>query len=173
MLDMHIILQQGVFSTKRACDPIIRAYRLLGSFLSAGESRACYSSWSSHFTVLVPGLQCSLLHGLWDNREHWPCKKKKKQIESSNIKVTKATHSQKFNRQILLSLTPRPTTTCTRFKRVLQLEWLDWIQERSGAFHSTERKRSIRANFQHITTNKALPATITKTVISSHWNTAR
>lgn len=80
---------------------------------------------------------------LMDSREHQAYKK---QWESSNIKVTRGYAAP----------------------QVLQLQWLDWIQR-----HSSVSSRTIHANFQHITTNKATPAAITKTVTISQWNITR
>lgn len=80
------------------------------------------------FTVLDPGLQCFLSHGLLDNKEHQASQKnkKQKQSESTNIKVTKRlARIQKFNRSILLS-PPPPLQHPHRIKE--SYSYSDWIE---------------------------------------------
>lgn len=90
--------------------------------------------------------------------------KKLEQRQRESIRLLKATH--KFNRKILLS----PPSSLHTAKHLTECySYSDWIEDRSIQVLSTpDKKQTAHANFQHITTNKAPPATITKTVISSH-----
>lgn len=137
---------------------------LFGSFLSADNSRVCYSSWH-YSTSLRATVFCYVAYGRMGERQVT----KKSREKALTIRSLQATTSKKF-KSARSSLDHR-SFYFVRLNRVLQLTWVDLY---TGAFRRSPLQREIGACapifLQHVTTNKALPATVTKTVISVQWN---